>query len=213
MKTLTLTAAALALIAGPALSQVHCERAVSFGAGETPGAERTFYAHGCDRFQYTPLTPAQAANLIGSGNCSVESSTDDAGQIVEVTVPLEYEVADGSAHAQDNLTSMGEAVLAGGQVLRVRSATDGNNVTIARAGSGLVWSGTVGAGDTFVNVGAPGTYIAQTDSRRITKATGPQAFADFTIEERVLEGSGGVSWNGPRTARCGTGGAAVPPAL
>jgi hypothetical protein len=88
MKTIITTTAALALMATAAFADgPFCERPVSFGAGEIPGAERTFYAHGCDRFQYQPLSEAHARNLIASGNCDVESY--GTGEEVEITAEEE----------------------------------------------------------------------------------------------------------------------------
>jgi hypothetical protein len=106
-------------------------------------------------------------------------------EITEVS-EVPYGVADGSVHERDNLTSMGASSTTGQQVMRVRSASDNNPVTIRRAGGGEVFSGTVDAGDTFVQVGGPGTYIAQTGSRSITKATGPQTFTDRTETTRTV---------------------------
>jgi hypothetical protein len=110
--------------------------------------------------------------------------------------------------------------------MRVRSATNGNPVTIRQAGGGTVFSGTVDAGDTFVAVGGPGTYIAQTGSRTITKATGPQDFNDgatesFAASVRVEgtstrtfapggESGAGARQMGARTDRCGYPGEAIP---
>lgn len=187
------TAAALVgaiLAAGHAMADgLICERAVSFAAGELPGAERTFYAHGCDRFQYQPLTAGQVANL--GEHCTVGEFGAQTIMEEEYVVVRErripYGVADGSIHHRDNLTSMGASATTGEQVLRVRSATDGNPVSIRRAGGGVVWSGTVGRGDTFVSVGQSGTYIATTGSRTITKATGPQTFNDTTTIEVFVD--------------------------
>ncbi|AGH16006.1 hypothetical protein DVVG_00020 [Dunaliella viridis virus SI2] len=211
MKTLIITTAALAIMATTASAQMLCEREVSFGANEVPGAERTFYAHGCDRFQYQPLTEHQVLNL--GEHCSVESSADGgtSEEEIEIVEEVPYEVADGSVHHRDNLTSMGASVTTGQQVMRVRSATAGNHVSIRRAGGGEVWSGAVGAGDTMVQVGQAGTYIATTNSRRITKATGPQTFVDRTVttETVTVEHESEARQPGPRTDRCGPLGSVV----
>lgn len=222
MKTLIKsTAAALVgmAFAGAALADgPFCERPLSYGANETPGAERVFYAHGCDRFQYQPLSDATLRNLLASGACDVESYASGGTVEEEVEVPtVEYDTADGSQHERDNLTSMGVSTGTGDHVLRVRSASAGNPVSIQRYGAGEVWAGTVGAGDTFVRVGDAGTYIATTGSRTITKATGNQPFNDVetvTVEREV----GNVDlWTnpndqpGPRTARCGFPGEAIAP--
>lgn len=218
MKTLfKSTAAALVgmTFAGAALADgPFCERPLSYGANETPGAERTFYAHGCDRFQYQPLSDARVRNLLASGHCDVESYASG-GTVEEEVVSVDYGVADGSEHNRDNLTSMGAAASSGGQVLRVRSASNGNPVSIRRAGGGEVFSGTVDAGDTFIQVGQSGTYIATTGTRTITKATGPQTFDDVDTISVPFDNSD--PWTnpnnqpGPRTDRCGFPGEAIPP--
>lgn len=94
-------------------------------------------------------------------------------------------VADGSAPAANNLTSMGNAVSDGATVMRIRSIGD-QNVQLRRVG-GSTLSLAVGRGDTLVGVEGPGTYVAtfeNGDSR--TRATGPQAFNDVTTETRTV---------------------------
>jgi hypothetical protein len=220
IKSLAAAIVGMALAAGSAFADgPNCERLGSRAIGDGEIVASTslpFYAHGCDLFQHQPLSPATARNLIASGNCSVESSADGL-TIEEEVVVVDYEVADGSEHERDNLTSMGAAASSGSQVMRVRSATDGNPVTITRYGSGEVWSGTVDRGDTFVQVGDAGTYIAETGSRRITKATGPQTFDDVeTIEREIATGGTWSAENanrqpGPRGERCGFAGEMIPP--
>ena len=68
-KTLMMTAAAM-MLAVPAMAQ---ERPVTYFSGslvENP----TYYAHGCNAFQYIDIAQSQADQLLASGNCSVESS-------------------------------------------------------------------------------------------------------------------------------------------
>lgn len=107
----------------------------------------------------------------------------------EVTKPRG--VADGSVHDRPNLTSMGVAKSDGKTIVRVRTTQEGP-VTIRKAGGGVVFDGTVGKGDTLVEVDGGGTYIAEVEGRKITKATGPQEFNDIdtvteTVEETVTE--------------------------
>ena len=68
---LMMTAAAM-MLAVPAMAQ---ERPVTYFSGalvENP----TYYAHGCDAFQYMDISQRQADQLLASGNCSVEASAD-----------------------------------------------------------------------------------------------------------------------------------------
>lgn len=246
MKIFAISTAALVLSAGSALAQpLLCEREVTrYSGGKLVDTDTlTFYAHGCDAFQYHPLTAHQVANL--GAHCELPIYPTDAPvaeeeiEVVEVetierpggvaTTVTPRGVADGSVHSRDNLTSMGIAASDGQHVLRVRSATNGNPVTIRRAGTGTVWTGTVDAGDTLIGFSQGGTYIATTGSRTITKATGPQTFNDVTqtpygpqtVESvttrtvtRPAQGSGELIFarqGGPRTDRCAPLGGSVPP--
>jgi hypothetical protein len=241
-----------ALAATPALADgPNCERVVSLWSNgqAVDTSTLTFYAHGCDAFQYQDLSEHRIAQL--GEHCEIPIYPTDPplpedGEQAIVTVLVEQGftipardatilapprgVANGASFDRDNLTSMGVSTFDGQHVMRVRSATNGNPVTIRQAGGGTVFSGTVGAGDTFVAVGGPGTYIAQTGSRSITKATGPQSFNDadtVNVPERQgtrsidrsyttgpTTGQGGgtgyVAQGGPRTDRCGYPGEAIP---
>jgi hypothetical protein len=206
MRLIAITTAA-ALVATSAFADGPiCERDISIPGVDT--ASLTFYAHGCDRFQYQPLTAAQVLNL--GEHCSVESYASGGTEEETVVDQVEYGATQPGDFDRDNLTSMGMATSNGQQVMRVRSATDGNPVSIRRAGGGVVWSGTVGAGDTFVQVGGSGTYIATTGSRTITKATGSHSFTDRTETTVTVEREGGDFYQpGPRTSRCGFPGEAI----
>jgi hypothetical protein len=210
MKTMFTAIAAMALTVTAASAQQFCERVgTRFVEGQfVHSTSLPFYAHGCDRFQHTELSAQQAANLLASGNCSIEASPSGGTEEEEIEVVLDYETTVPGEFSQDNLTSMGAAISNGQQVMRVRSATDGNTVSIRQAGGGVVWSGTVGAGDTFVQVGGPGTYIATTGSRTITKATGPQTFGDVRTETIIVELPESEAFYdlAPRGDRCGSNG-------
>ena len=227
MKTFATSVLALAFATSAAMADGPiCEREITlYQDGQlVDTSQLTFYPHGCDRFQYQPMTEAQVLSL--GEHCSVESYASGGTEEEEVTedVPavtdeVPYGVADGSVHNRDNLTSMG-INSNGDHVMRVRSATDGNPVTIRRAGGGTVFTGTVGAGDTLINVGQGGTYIAQTGSRSITKATGNQPFNDVivvspadTVTRTVTVELDEAEFyqTGPRTDRCGFPGEAIAP--
>jgi hypothetical protein len=237
------TTIAAALAATPVFADgLICERVLSYGAGEVPGHERTFYAHGCDAFQYFDLSAHEVAQL--GEHCNIPLYPTDPpppegeeavlyafDQLYEGTRDVLTQprgVANGASFDRDNLTSMGVSEFDGQNVVRVRSATDNNPVTLRVAGGGTVWSGTVGAGDTFIATGTgPQTVIAQTGSRSITKATGGHPFSDVgteTYETSVrVEGravqtfapggeiGGGSRQMGARTDRCGPLGAVIPP--
>lgn len=104
------------------------------------------------------------------------------GQSFEVTTIIPRNVADGSIHSRDNLTSMGFAVSDGATILRLRS-TQEQDVHLRKAGGGTE-TVSVGIGDTFVAVPGPGTYIATFvgSGRKVTKATGPQDWQDVFTE-------------------------------
>lgn len=88
MKKVLITTALIAFGASTAFADtLNCERVMNFGADATPGEERVFYAHGCDRFQYSPLTPREVANL--GEHCNVESSATGRIELVEVEVEVE----------------------------------------------------------------------------------------------------------------------------
>jgi hypothetical protein len=232
-----------ALAATPALADgPNCERVVSLWSNgqAVDTSTLTFYAHGCDAFQYQDLSEHRIAQL--GEHCEIPIYPTDppeveAEEIVVYAFDQPYTgtrnvltqprgVANGASFDRDNLTSMGVSTFDGQHVMRVRSATNGNPVTIRQAGGGTVFSGTVDAGDTFVAVGGPGTYIAQTGSRTITKATGPQDFNDgatesFAASVRVEgtstrtfapggESGAGARQMGARTDRCGYPGEAIP---
>lgn len=253
MKIFTCLAASLTLVTGSALAdELLCERDHTFfDGGQLVDTDTlTFYAHGCDRFQYRDIGLAQAAALLSAGQCSIEASADGNGcgagyeetedgecvsiRVVEFEVEFEVPaltqprgVANGAQFDRDNLTSMGVSAFDGQNVMRVRSATPNNPVTLRVAGGGVVWSGTVGAGDTFIATGTGSqTVIAQTGSRTITKATGPQTFNDLGTETRTetdtrtetsvtsVRGGGASSparQPGPRTDRCAPLGGSVLP--
>lgn len=182
----------------------------------------TFYAHGCDRFQYQPLTEAQVLNL--GEHCSVESYADgrEVEEEVEVTEVYEYNVTNettpwGSQVSGDNLTSNGVSVTYGDNVLAIRSSMP-QTVSIREYGSNrTVGEFNVGAGYTMVrDTGYAGsaTYIADFQGAEIsrTKAAGPQDFVDFTTrtETRMVEVEGdSINQPGPRTDRCGYFGEAI----
>jgi hypothetical protein len=202
---ITTTAVALAL-ASPAAAFDWCERDITIAGVDT--STLPVYIHGCDRFQYQPLTARQVANL--GEHCSVESYADGGTEeeVVEEEIAIPRGVADGAEFDKDNLTSMGSAVSDGQQVMRIRSATDGNPAELLRVGGPEVFQGTVDRGDTFVTVGTPGTYILTTGSRVVTKATGPQTWNDVSTSTRTVtverEGNGVTGYMpGPRTSRCG----------
>lgn len=214
MKNLIMTTTALVLSAGVASADMlFCERDITLANG-VDGSSLTFYAHGCDRFQYQPLSERQVLNL--GEHCSVESNSSGGffeEEIEEEYVTVEYGVADGSSHSRDNLTSMGNAASDGDAVLRVRLA-DAGAVTIRRAGGGTVFSGNLGAGDTFLDFPQGGTYIAQMPQRTRVKATGPHTFNDLgtrtvTVITEIPENENVQP--GPRTDRCGMFGEVIPP--
>jgi len=186
--TLVSTAAIALFTAAQAFANPLCEPP---GHHVTDG-DGTYYNHGCHAFAMHDLSENQARQLWNAGHCSMWNPLGGGVEEIEI-VDVDYGVADGSTHDRDNLTSMGAAASSGEQVLRVRSASNGNTVTIRRAGHpGVVFNGTVDAGDTFVQVGPPGNYIAATGSRTITKATGPQTFDDLTtVEVTVDDPTGG----------------------
>lgn len=96
-------------------------------------------------------------------------------------------VADGATHNAPNLTSMGVAKSDGKTIVRVRTTQEGT-VVIKKAGGGVVFDGNVGKGDTLVEVPGGGTYIAEVEGKKITKATGPQEFNDVqTVVDTVTE--------------------------
>jgi len=184
MKLMKFAAAMVALSGSAALANPVCEPPGTFFTS----GDGTLYDHGCHAFATSDLSENQARQLWNAGHCSMWNPASGGVEEVEV-VDVDYGNADGSEHARDNLTSMGAAASSGNQVMRVRSASNGNPVEIRRAGGGVVFSGTVNAGDTFVQVGGPGTYIATTGSRTITKATGPQTFGDTSTIEVALDDS------------------------
>jgi len=69
-KTLMMTAAAM-MLAVPAMAQ---EREATYFSGGVLVENPTYYAHGCNAFQYIDIAQSQADQLLASGNCSVESS-------------------------------------------------------------------------------------------------------------------------------------------
>lgn len=108
MKTFATTIAALVLAAGAANSQeLLCEREHTFfDEGQLVDTDTlTFYAHGCDRFQYRDIGLNQAASLLSAGLCSIEASASGGcGQgaelnedgecvaIIEVQVEEEFQI-------------------------------------------------------------------------------------------------------------------------
>ena len=71
-KTLMMTAAAI-LLAVPAMAQ---EREATYFSGGVLVENPTYYAHGCNAFQYIDISQRHADQLLASGNCSVEASAD-----------------------------------------------------------------------------------------------------------------------------------------
>ena len=90
-KTLMMTAAAI-LLAVPAMAQ---EREATYFSGGVLVENPTYYAHGCNAFQYIDIAQSQADQLLASGNCSVEASADGP----YVAAPSVAEVAAGEAAA------------------------------------------------------------------------------------------------------------------
>lgn len=102
-------------------------------------------------------------------------------KVVEtVARPVGFGETFGPAPERDNLTSLGLDAN-GNAAFRIRSATP-QTVSIARAGGGAQQF-TVGAGDTIVNLGSPGTFIMSSADGRFTKATGPQEFSPPTVTD------------------------------
>jgi len=231
MKTFINSTAALALmataaLASPAAAFDWCEREITlYQDGQLVDTSALpVYIHGCDRYQYQPLTPQQVINL--GEHCSVESYADGGTEEetveeeVEVTETYEYGVTSettpwGSQVSGNNLTSNGISETYGDNVLAIRSSVS-QTVTVERLGGPTI-EVEVGAGYTMVRdegFAGSATYRATfgTEGGTRVKAAGPQSFTDsFTrVETRTRtvtverEGNGVEAYMpGPRTDRCG----------
>ena len=93
IKKLVMTAAAI-LLAVPAMAQ---EREATYFSGGVLVENPTYYAHGCNAFQYIDIAQSQADQLRSSGNCSVESSAD--GGIAQSIGIVQAELAAAAAAA------------------------------------------------------------------------------------------------------------------
>jgi hypothetical protein len=206
-------------MAGAAFAQDWCEREVTlFRGGELVDTSALpVYIHGCDRFQYQPLTPQQVMSL--GEHCSVESTASGGTEEEEVeqdVVTVEYGTTTettpwGAPVTGENLTSNGISEAFGDNVLAVRSTVP-QAVAIERLG-GPTLNVDVGAGYTLVRdegFAGSATYRAtfSVQGGQRVKAAGPQNFDDLdTITTTVTverEGNGALPrMPGPRTDRCG----------
>jgi len=70
IKKLMMTAAAM-MLAVPAMAE---DRPVTYFSGGVLVENQTYYAHGCDAFQYIDIAQSLADQMLAAGSCSVESS-------------------------------------------------------------------------------------------------------------------------------------------
>lgn len=212
----------LSLLAGAAFGQDWCEREITlYQGGElVDTSELPVYIHGCDRFQYQPLTQGQLNNLLASGSCSVESYASggtEQEEVEEEVVSVKYGQTTettpwGAAVTGENLTSNGVSQAFGDNVLAIRSTVP-QTVSLERLG-GPTLNVNVGAGYTLVRdegFAGSATYRATfaTQGGQVVKAAGPQPFDDLETVTRTIdvarEGTEELPrMPGPRTDRCGT---------
>ncbi|MGB0499362.1 MAG: hypothetical protein ACPGID_13570, partial [Rubricella sp.] len=139
--------------------------------------------------QFVDLPAGAAEQLMAAGHCDIPfSPTGGSVRTTEIVEVFARGVADGSVHGSDALTSMGIADTDGAHIMRVRLSSPGS-VTLERVGTGTVFSGALGAGDTLVAVPSGGTYRLTTPSRTQVKATGTQPFRDWTSETVTIPDS------------------------
>jgi len=231
MKTFIMTTAAIALTAGAAFADGPiCEREITlYQDGQLVDTSTlTFYPHGCDRFQYQPMTEAQVLNL--GAHCSVESyasgGTEEEEVTEEVEGVLDYDVSNpqtpwgtDATNRKENFAFNGVSVTHGDNVFGVYSP-EAQTFNLERVGTGVVRTVEVGPGYTLVrDTGFNGSaqydgYFSNGVERGRHTSSPERQFDDTTVEEvtrtvTVELDEAEFYQPGPRTDRCGFPGEAI----
>jgi hypothetical protein len=200
MKTLMTSAMALVIASGAAFADGPiCEREITlYQNGQlVDTSQLTFYPHGCDRFQYQPMTERQILNL--GEHCSVESYASGGTEEEEVTTEEEVEIS----FLEPTLTP--HQILQGAAQVFYDTYHSLNPRTLRQA--------------LYATVVA-GHRAAEFKAAEMNRAQNPQMITETSIESVTrtvtVEREGNTDWSwfvqpGPRTDRCGFPGEEIAP--
>ncbi len=200
MKTFATSVLALAFATSAAMADGPiCEREITlYQDGQlVDTSQLTFYPHGCDRFQYQPMTERQVLNL--GEHCSVESYASGGTEEEEVTEEVVTE------------TQVPEPTLSHSEILHGAAQVFHNTYHSLNPRG---WRDRIRA--TVI----AGHAAAEFKHTELARSRNPEIITRQNVEEITrtvtIEREGNNDWSwfqqpGPRTDRCGFPGEAIAP--